>query len=92
MQIDDMTYFQTLDLERALNNVERCRKSLSRDLDDTCDMLKGSSLISQFEEVLTLLAAMQPSLDSVWDELQQRQEELETEEEELADERVALPA
>jgi Skp family chaperone for outer membrane proteins len=94
MHVDEMSYFETLDLERALGKVEQYRKALAAELDDLSDMLRDTAWCRQLDDLLSSLEEIDGTLDLVWGEMQQQQEELEQQrqEEESEEEVLALTA
>ena len=94
MHIDDMSYFQTLDLEKGLGRIEQYRKALASELDDVSDMLSGTAWCPQLDDLLSRLEEIDGTLELIWGEMQQQQEELEARdgEEEQAEEALALTA
>lgn len=94
MHIDDMSYFQTLDLEKGLGRIEQYRKALASELDDVSDMLNGTAWCPQLDDLLSRLEEIDGTLELIWGEMQQQQEELEAHngEEEEAEEALALTA
>jgi hypothetical protein len=94
MHVDEMSYFETLDLERALGKVEQYRKALAGELDDVSDMLSGTAWCPQLDDLLSRLEEIDGTLELIWGEMQQQQEELEQQrqDEESAEEVLALTA
>lgn len=79
MHIDEMSYFQTIDLEKALGAIERHRQAMISELNDVCGMLQDAGWYSHLDDLATRLEGMDDVLELIWGELQQRQDDLETE-------------
>lgn len=77
MHIDEMSYFQTLDLEKALGAIERHRQAIISELNDVCGMLQDAGWYSHLDDLTTRLEGMDDVLELIWSELQQQQEALE---------------
>ena len=78
MNIDEMTYFQTIDLEKSLTEIERHRKAMISELDDVCGMLSESGWRGHLDDLATRLEEIDEVLELIWGELQQQQEDLES--------------
>ncbi len=79
MYIDEMSYFETIDLEKSLGAIERYRQMMISELNDVCGMLRDAGWYPHLDDLTTRLEGMDDVLELIWGELQQRQEDLETE-------------
>ena len=77
MSIQELTYFQTIDAEKAMGNAEKYRAKLIGELTDLYVMTRDTKHADALNAALESLEALDEILDEVWDEVSARQEALE---------------
>ena len=77
MNIDEMSYFQTIDLEKSLTEIDRHRKAMISELDDVCGMLSESGWHGHLDDLATRLEEIDEVLELIWSEMKQQQDDLE---------------
>ena len=75
--IQDMTYFQTMDVESSLGDAERCRKGLLSELNDLYAMLRDTEHASVLNDLATALEEVEATMDDIYNDIIARQEQIE---------------
>lgn len=78
MNIQEMTYFETMDVEQGLGQIERHRKALISELSDLCGRLRDTEHFTTLDDLATTLEEADDLLSEIWDQVTARQEEIET--------------
>jgi hypothetical protein len=81
MTIDSLTYFETLDVERSLNEATSAAKSLLWAINDLHSMLDDTEHAAPLDALATAIEEANGLIDDVWGQIIGRQEELERQEE-----------
>lgn len=77
MAICDLSYFQTIDAEKYMGDVERMRARMISDLNDLYGLIDDPKHSSDLNTAIESLEALEAVLDWVWDDIKARQETLE---------------
>jgi hypothetical protein len=77
MSIQDLTYFQTIDAEKAMSKAEDYRAKLISELTDLYVATKGTEHAEALNTALESLEALEDVLNDVWDEIEAQQNALE---------------
>lgn len=74
---DTMSYFETIDVEKALGRIEISRKDILREISEIWPLIKDSTEASGLNDLADALEASEKALDAVWDRIAARQMALE---------------
>ena len=77
MTIDSMSYFETLDVERALSDADIAAKDLIRSINALYDMLRVTEHATGLDALITTIEASSDLMDDIWGQVVARQESLE---------------
>ena len=77
MAISNLTYYQTIDAEKYMSEIEKRRTWTMVDLEGLYHLIDDSSYSDGLNTVIEALEALEAIIDGVWGEITARQEELE---------------
>lgn len=77
MFVQDLSYFETMDAERLLGDVEKARVNMIRDLIKLNCLIDGEEASGILETFVNMLESIDETLDGVYNDIIDRQNDLE---------------